>query len=246
MRILTGVLPWCRAFLLFTCLSLVTACGDDDTSPEDEQTGASLQGTVIAFDAGQAVVLQGRLAAFGTPGVRVSIGSKSVETDASGAFNINHIAVGDQSVTFSKDEATGVYLLRDIDPGEAFLLDQVQYSGGQVMTKHTGTWVGTADSNDPDSQALIDVEMVIGGSGNSLTGTANASPETGTWTLDGTETGFAMEGTLTLVVSESDCSADMWIEGTFVADTLTGTFTEVDPPAGCGPVESGPFRLVKQ
>jgi hypothetical protein len=246
MWIPTGVHPWCRVLLLGTCLPLIAACGDDDSGPDDEQTGASLQGTVIAFEAGQAAVVPARIAAVGTPGVRVSIGSKSVETSIAGNFIISDIAIGDQEVTFSKDDASGIYLLSDIEPGEAFLLDQVQYSGGQVMTKHTGTWVGTADSNDPDSQALIDVELVIGGSGNSITGTANASPETGTWTLDGTETGFDMEGTLTLVVSESACSADMWIEGTFLADTLTGTFTEVNPPAGCGPVESGPFRLVKQ
>ena len=87
--------PWrspCGVLLVFSCLSLVTACGDDDTGPEDEQTGASLQGTVIAFDAGQAVVLPARLAAVGTPGVRVSIGSKSVETDAAGNFSLNDIS----------------------------------------------------------------------------------------------------------------------------------------------------------
>ena len=232
--------------LMVFCLSLAAACGDDDPGPDDSQTGASLQGTVVAFDAGQAAVVAAHLAAVGTPGVRVVIGSKSTETDAAGNFSLDDIVVGDQTVAFSRDDATGAYLMRDIEPGETFFLDQIQYSGGQIVTKHTGTWVGIADSHDPDSQNLIDVEMVIDASGNSLTGTAAAAPETGLWTLDGTETGFSVDGTLTLETSESDCSADMFIEGTFVADTLSGTFTEVDPPAGCGPPETGTFRVVKQ
>ena len=92
-------------------------------------------------------------------------------------------------------------------------------------------------------------------SGNSLTGTASAQPETSAWTLDGTETGFAVEGTLTLVSSESGCTADMEFQGTFVADTLSGTFDEVfsesDPlPPECTEhyenPEHGTFSLEKQ
>ena len=232
--------------LLAFCLSLSAACGDDDSGPDEGQTGASLQGTVVAFDAGQATVLPAYLAAVGTPGVTVAIGSKSTETDAEGNFSLNHIAVGDQTVAFSLGDATGPYLMRDIDPGETFFLDQIQYSGGLVSTKHTGTWVGTADSNDPDSQALITVEMVLNASGNTLTGSATAEPEANVYTVDGTETGFAVDGSLNLVSSASECSADMDFWGTFVADTLTGTFTELDPPSDCGPPETGTFRVVKQ
>ena len=232
--------------LLAFCLSLSAACGDDDSGPDEGQTGASLQGTVVAFDAGQATVLPAFLAAVGTPGVTVAIGSKSAETDADGNFNLDHIAVGDQTVAFSLGDATGAYLMRDIEPGETFFLDQIQYSGGLVSTKHTGTWVGTADSHDPDSQALITVEMVLNASGNTLTGSATAEPEANVYTVDGTETGFAVDGSLDLVSSASQCSVDMDFWGTFVADTLSGTFLEVDPPSDCGPAETGTFRVVKQ
>jgi hypothetical protein len=236
----------CGVLLLVFCLSLSAGCGDDDPGPDDSQTGASLQGTVVAFDAGQAAVVPALLAAVGTPGVRVAIGSKSTETDAAGNFSLDDIAVGDQTVAFSRDDATGAYLMRDIEPGETFFLDQIQYSGGQIVTKHTGTWVGTADSTDPESVGLIALEMVLNASGNSLTGSATAEPETSIYTVNGTETGFSVDGSFTVVSSDSQCTADVSFEGTFVADTLSGTFVEVDPPADCGPPETGTFRVVKQ
>jgi hypothetical protein len=232
--------------LLASCLVLATGCGDDDPGPDDGQTGASLQGTVVAFDAGQASVLPAVLAAAGTAGVRVTIGSKSTETDAAGNFRLEDIALGDQTVAFSLADAAGMYLMRDIEPGELFLLDQIQYSNGQIMTQHTGTWVGTADSADPESVGLIAVEMILNASGNSLTGSATAEPEANVYTVSGTETGFSVDGSLAVVSSGSPCSADMAFEGVFDADTLSGTFVEVDPPAGCGPPETGTFRVVKQ
>jgi hypothetical protein len=228
------------------CICLCASCGDDDSGPDENQTGASLQGRVVAFDASQMAVAPFALASFGTPGVQVEIGSKSTETDAAGNFGLQDIALGDQTVTFSLGDAAGTYIMRDIEPGEAFFLDEIQYSAGNIVTKHTGTWAGTADSNDPDSVDPIDVELVLEENGNRLTGTARAQPEISTWTLEGTETGFAVEGTLTLVNSESGCTADMEFGGTFVADTLSGTFIEVDPPSGCGPPESGTFRVEKQ
>jgi hypothetical protein len=232
--------------LVVACIWLCASCGDDDPGPDENQTGATLQGTVVAFEGDQAAMVPVSLASVGTPGVSVEIGSKSTETDAAGNFSLHDIAIGDQTITFSRGDAAGTYLMRDIEPGEAFLLDEIQYSGGNIVTKHTGTWVGTADSHDPDSSDLIDVEIVLNESGNSLTGTASAQPESSAWTLDGTETGFTVEGTLTLVSSESGCTADMEFGGTFVADTLSGTFIEVDPPAGCGPPETGTFRVEKQ
>lgn len=235
-----------RLLLPILCLALCAGCGDDAAGPDDARTGSSLQGTVVAFETGQTAIAHPPLATLGIPGVTVSVGTRSAVTDAAGNFSLADIAVGDQTVTFSRDAATGTYLMRDIEPGETFFLDQVQYSGGQIMTKHTGTWVGTADSHDPQSVSLIAVELVLNASGNSLTGTAAAEPETSLWTMAGTETGFTVDGTLSLVISESGCSADMTFEGTFVADTLSGTFLEVDPPAGCGPAETGTFRVVKQ
>jgi hypothetical protein len=64
--------------------------------------------------------------------------------------------------------------------------------------------------------------------------------------MSGTETGKKVDGAMTLVSSNSTCAAGATFTGTFVADTLSGTFVEVNPPAGCGSPESGTFRVVKQ
>ena len=64
--------------------------------------------------------------------------------------------------------------------------------------------------------------------------------------LSGTETGKTVDGEMTLVSSNSTCAAGATFTGTFVADTLNGTFVEVKPPAGCGSPESGTFRVVKE
>ncbi len=233
----------CRALAFMLALVVCFGCGDDN-GPEDEQTGTTLQGTVTAF---QAQVVAGGFELAWTEGVTVAIGSKSTETDANGDFTLRDFAVGTQNVLFSRDGGSGTYVLSEIERGDSFLLDQIQFSGGQITTQHTGTWVGTGGSTEPGSQGQVALTMIIAQSGNSLTGTASiGEPDNTSWNISGTETGHAATGHLTVTSTNSDCAAGGDFEGTFVADTLSGTFIEVDPPAGCGTPEPGIFRVVKQ
>jgi len=223
-----------------------TGCGDDN-GPEDEQTGTTLQGTVTVF---QAQMVNGGFELAWTEGVTVAIGSKSAQTDANGDFTLHDFGVGTQNVLFSRDGGVGTYVLTDIERGDAFLLDQVEVNGGQVSTQHTGTWIGTGGSTDPGSQGQVALTMIISQNGNALTGTASiGEPDNTSWNISGTETGHSVDGILTVTSTNSLCAADGDFEGTFVADTLSGTFIEVDPPTepeDCGPAESGIFRVVKQ
>lgn len=233
----------CRALTFPLALLVVFGCGDDN-GPDDEQTGTTLQGTVTAF---QAQIVAGGFALAATEGVLVSIGSKSTETDANGGFTLRDFGVGTQNVLFSRDGGSGTYVLSEIERGDIFLLDQIQYSGGQITTQHTGTWVGTGGSTEPGSQGQVALTMIISQNGNALTGTASiGEPDNTSWNISGTETGHAVDGVLTVTSTNSQCAAAADIEGTFVADTLSGTFIEVDPPAGCGTPEPGIFRVVKQ
>jgi hypothetical protein len=207
---------------------------------------------VTVFDAGQATRLSPVLASFAVSGVTVAIGSKTAETDATGSFSLLNIPTGDQVVTFSKDDAIGTYFLADVEPGETFLLDEIQYSGGNVATKHTGTWVGTGGSTDPGSQGQIALTMIIAQNGNAISGTASVEPpDNSVWNIvDATETGHSVSGRMEVVSSDSDCASGGTFEGTFVANTLEGTFDEVHPDDGsldhCGPNEHGTFRVEKQ
>ena len=232
-----------RALAIPLAFLVWSGCGDDN-GPEDEQTGTTLQGTVTAF---QAQVVAGGFELAATEGVVVSIGSRSTETDANGNFTLRDFAVGTQNVLFSRDGGSGTYVLSEIERGDSFLLDQVEVSGGQVSTQHTGTWIGTGGSTDPGSQGQVALTMIISQNGNALTGTASiGEPDNTSWNISGTETGHSVDGILTVTSTNSQCAADGDFEGTFVADTLSGTFIEVDPPAGCGTPEPGIFRVVKQ
>lgn len=233
----------CRALALPLALLLWSGCGDDN-GPDDEQTGTTLQGTVTAF---QAQIVAGGFALAATEGVLVSIGSQSTETDANGGFTLRNFGVGTQNVLFTRDGGGGTYVLSEIERGDAFALDQVEISGGQVSTQHTGTWVGTGGSTDPGSHGQVALTMIIAQNGNALTGTASiGEPDNSSWNISGTETGHTANGHLTVTSTNSECASDGDFTGTFVADTLSGTFIEVDPPAGCGTPEPGIFRVVKQ
>ena len=232
-----------RALAIPLAFLVCIGCGDDN-GPEDEQTGTTLQGTVTVF---QAQMVNGGFELAATEGVVVSIGSRSTETDANGSFTLRDFAVGTQNVLFSRDGGSGTYVLSEIERGDSFLLDQVEVSGGQVSTQHTGTWIGTGGSTDPGSQGQVALTMIISQNGNALTGTASiGEPDNTSWNISGTETGHSVDGILTVTSTNSQCAADGDFEGTFVADTLSGTFIEVDPPAGCGTPEPGIFRVVKQ
>jgi hypothetical protein len=219
-------------------------CGGDDNGPDDEQTGTSLQGTVTSF---QAQVVGGGFALASTEGVTVAIGSKSTQTDANGNYLLRDFGVGTQNILFSRDGGSGTYVLTGIERGDAFLLNEVRVSGGNVSSQHTGTWVGTGGSTDPSSQGQVALTMIIAQNGNSLTGTASIpAPDNTSWNITGTETGNTVSGNFTVTSTNSECAAEADFQGAFVADTLSGTFIEVDPPAGCGVPESGIFRVVKQ
>jgi hypothetical protein len=124
---------------------------------------------------------------------------------------------------------------------------RIRVAPGQVKTKHTGTWVGTAGSSDPSSAGQIAFTMVIEANGNAITGIGQlAPPDSSTWEIDGKETGTTVDGDLKLLFSYSECATGGEFVGTFQADTLSGTFIEVDPPQDCGLPESGTFRVVKQ
>jgi hypothetical protein len=116
-----------------------------------------------------------------------------------------------------------------------------------VSTAHTGTWVGTGGSDDPGSQGQIALTIVLQANGNVLSGTASiGAPDNTTWSLSGIEDGTGVTGSMSVVSTESECAAGGDFTGAFDADTLSATFIEVDPPAGCGPPETGSFRVVKQ
>jgi hypothetical protein len=211
-------------------------CGDGGTGSEEEKTGATLQGQVVLLGGSSQ-----------TGDIKVSIGNKSTRTSGNGSFSLNHIPVGDQPVTFTGSGITGPYNLSGVELGSSFVMDEVQVNLGQVTTKHTGTWIGTAGSDDPGSQGQIAFTLIIQANGNKLTGTASVvPPDSSIWSMSGKETGTAVDGEMTLVSSNSDCATGGTFTGIFTADTLKGDFVEVDPPAHCGPPESGTFHVVKQ
>lgn len=211
-------------------------CGDGGTGAEEEKTGAVLQGQVVKLGGSSE-----------TAGVEISIGAKSVKTGSNGSFSIPDIPLGQNTVTFSGSGITGPYSLSGVETGTIFRLDEVEVAQGQVTTKHTGTWVGTAGSSEPGSEGQIAFTLIIQANGNALTGTGSvAPPDNSVWSMSGKETGMTVDGEMTLVSSNSECAAGATFNGSFVADTLSGTFTEVNPPAGCGAPESGLFRVVKQ
>jgi hypothetical protein len=137
--------------------------------------------------------------------------------------------------------------MNGITQGSQFVLNGIEVNNGTVKTEHTGTWVGTAGSTEPGSQGQIAFTLIIQANGNALTGTGSvAPPDNSVWTMTGKETGKKVDGEMTLVSSNSECATGATFTGDFVADTLKGTFIEVNPPAGCGTPESGEFRVVKQ
>lgn len=232
-------------------------CGDGGTSAEDDQTEATLEGQVILMgvqggaDLGLTMVgshdPKTQISLAPTNDVKVSIGNKSTKTGANGTFVLRNIPLGNQTVVFSGSGITGSYSLNGIVGGASFSLNGIQISSNTVKTEHTGTWIGTAGSTEPGSQGQIAFTLVISVNGNSLTGTGSvAPPDNSQWSMSGTETGKKVDGQMTLVSSNSSCATGGTFTGTFVADTLGGTFLEVNPPAGCGAPESGTFRVVKQ
>jgi hypothetical protein len=232
----------CALVVLISCL-VWSACGDDVAGPEG--TGATLHGTVTTFEA---QVIAGGFALAGIGGVTVAIGSNSTETDANGDFTLRDMPLGNQDVLFSRDGTSGVYGLNGIDRGESFTIDQIQFIGGEITSAHTGTWVGTGGSTDSTSVGQIALTMILEKNGNAMTGTADVVGvrDATVWSISGSETGHSVDGSLTVVSTNSECGSGGAFQGTFVADTLSGTFVEVNPPAGCGPPENGTFRVVKQ
>jgi hypothetical protein len=236
-----------EAALAILCSLLILGGCDDNAAEPEESSGAVLQGTVTSFDTGAGADPSPGLAALQVPDVLVSIGTLQTETDSTGGFTLSDIPVGDQNVSFAKSGAVGNYLLSGIAMGSSFLLEGVQVAGGAVSTSHTGTWEGTGGSTDPGSQGQVAMTMILSVNGNALTGTASIGPPDNTsWSISGTENGTSVAGQMTVESTESPCASGGNFNGAFEADTLSGTFVEVNPPAGCGDPEHGTFRVVKQ
>jgi hypothetical protein len=247
----------CGCFLVVIPVLALSGCGDDGSGPEGEKTGATLQGQIIQVGAavslssgaptGDGIGATPKANAEPTSDVTVSIGSKSTKTDGSGSFVLIDIPIGNQVVEFSGSGVTAAYSLNDVSLGDSFTLYGIQLTSGTVETEHTGTWIGTAGSTDPGSQGQIEFTLIISANGNALTGTGTVpAPDNSQWAMSGIETGTKVEGLMALVSSDSECATGATFTGTFSADTLSGTFVEVNPPAGCGSPENGTFRVVKQ
>lgn len=218
--------PLLLAPLLMTC--------DDGTGPE-EQTGATIQGTVVQFDAGA------------VNGVKVKVGERSTRTDGGGNFTVRNVPLGDPVMDLSKDGSSGSYRVIDVTQGEMFVFNGIQVSGGQVKTEHTGTWVGEGGSTDPSSQGMVPFTMIIQANKNVLEGTAFIPPpDSTTWSFEGSENGINATGEFKVLSTLSGCATGGTFEAVFTADTLEGDFIEVNPPDTCGPPEEGRFRVVKQ
>ena len=148
---------------------------------------------------------------------------------------------------FSGSGIVGSYTVNGVEENTTFELNGVQVNNGLVTTEHTGTWVGTAGTSEPGSQGQIAFTLIIAANGNLLSGTASvAPPDASVWTMAGFENGTQVSGVMALVSTNSSCATGGTFTGTFSADTLSGDFTEVNPPPGCGDPESGTFRVVKQ
>jgi hypothetical protein len=213
-----------------------SACSDGGTGTEEDKTGAVLMGQVVRLGGSDE-----------TGNIKIAIGKKSTRTKGDGTFSITDIPVGANRVTFSGSGITGPYDLTGIELGTVVTLEETQVAPGQVTTKHTGTWVGTAGSTDPGSQGQFTFTMIIEASGNAITGTGQlAPPDSSTWEIEGKETGTTVSGEMKLLFSYSECATGGEFTGAFVGDTLSGTFIEVSPPEGCGTPESGTFKVVKQ
>lgn len=217
----------------FLLVPLLMTC-DDGTGPE-EQTGATIQGTVVQFDASA------------VSGVKVKVGEKSTKTDGSGNFSVRNVPLGDPVMDLSKDGSSGSYRVVDVSQGESFVFRGIQVSGGQVKTEHTGTWVGKGGSTDPSSQGLVPFTMVIQANKNVLEGTAFIPPpDSTTWSFEGSENGINAKGNFKVLSTLSECATGGTFEAVFTADTLEGSFAEINPPDTCGPPEEGVFRVVKR
>jgi len=245
-----------RVFLLFL-LACFGCGGDGGTGIDEVETGATLQGQIVLIQTNGGAGLWLSPGGLGDQGanqflapvsnVTVTIGEKTTTTAADGSFIQTNIPLGDQAVNFSGSEVTGSYVLNGITENSAYALNGIQITGGQITTEHTGTWIGTAGSTDPGSQGQIAFTLLISANGNTLTGSGSVGePDNSVWSLTGTETGFTVDGVMSLVSSNSSCATGGSFSGIFSADTLSGTFVEINPPSGCGSPESGTFRVVKQ
>jgi hypothetical protein len=244
-----------RLIVMALCL-IICSCSSDGGSQTGDavDSGATLQGNVLS-------VSNALFQITAANDLTVSIGGLAVNPDEQGYFQIENIPTGDQVVRFESIPAanlvsqaeTGIdaeYLVLDIEESETIILPDVEIEGNKVSTAHTGTWTGTAGSDDPDSQGQIAFTMYIEANGNEISGTGVlGSPDNSIWNMIGTETGRNIDGKLKLVNSNSECATGGTFEGTFSGNTISATFVEVHTPEGielCGEEETGTFFLEKE
>ena len=123
-------------------------------------------------------------------GVSVAVAGNSTTTDANGNFVLTGLPLGNQTVVFSGSGIRATYALQGVEQDSVFDLWSVQVNGSNVTTEHTGTWVGTAGSDDPNSAGQIAFTLTIAANGNALSGTGTlAPPDASVWTMTGLENG---------------------------------------------------------
>lgn len=233
-----------KTFTFMVVWLLVCSCGGDggDSSSNSVGTGSTLHGNIKSV-----AVPSIQIAEVG--GLTISIGDLVATTDEEGNFMIENIPTGDQTVQFEGKGISAFYDLIDIEEKQSFVLRDVEIDGDQVLTEHTGTWTGTAGSTDPGgSDGQIAFTMEIEANGNEIKGTGMlvGSPDNSIWSVEGTETGIKIKGRFELESSASECATGATFEGIFDGNTIDGSFTEMDPPDGCGDPESGTFTLEKE
>jgi hypothetical protein len=238
-----GITNTLRTFALLIAIALgfltIVSTGGGGGGVVD--SGATLEGNVIS-----------------TVDIKVSIGEQTVTTDEQGNFKIENIPVGDNVVRFESvptgeltiqadEDINAEYRLIVKEP-ETIILRDIEINGEEVVTEHTGTWTGTAGSNDPGSDGQLAFTMYILANGNLISGTGVllGGTDNSVWEVEGTETGVEITGEFHLISSNSSCATGGTFDGTFSGVTIYADFIEVDPPDGCGDPESGSFTLEKE
>jgi hypothetical protein len=240
--------------LLVLALSIaICSCGSDgsDTTADKSEQGAVLKGNVASVTTASMEVED-------VGGLAVSIGELTTTTDQQGNFQIDNIPTGDHVVIFENVPAANLTAQAEADVSaeyslvvkepETITLRDIEINGDEVVTEHTGTWSGTAGSDDPSSDGQLAFTMYIVANGNSITGTGRllGGSDNSVWDVTGIETGTEISGEFNLVSSDSECATGGTFEGTFSGNTISATFVEVNPPAGCGDPEQGSFYLEKE
>jgi len=233
-------------------LAVINLTGCGGASPGGSNSGTTLRGTVETFTASNNVRRDSffatvknfilRSAGAQVSGVTVSIDDgPSDTTNASGEFTLNNIPTGGIEVNFTEGAKSAMYLLNEVGSNETYVLNDINISGSDVNTAHTGTWDGTLTST---RHGELTMQLTLAASNNTFSGEVyDGSDPDFLWAMEEVnENGTSLSGTFEDTGATS-CTGDTGtLEGDFDGATLTGTFTY---PAGNCPADSGTFTLTK-